>query len=39
MDGRNEHERWVCQHEDCLIAPSRVVLDVCPNEFAAGKRK
>lgn len=39
MDGRNEHERWVCQHEDCLIAPSSVVLDVCPNEFAAGKRE
>lgn len=39
MDGRNEFERWGCYHEDCLIGPPRVVLDVCPNEFAAGKRR
>lgn len=38
MDGRDENERWICQHEDSLIAPKRVVLDVNANEFAAGNR-
>lgn len=38
MDGRDENERWTCQHEDSLIAPTRVVLDVNANEFAGGNR-
>lgn len=38
MDGRDENERWICQHEDSLITPSRVVLDVSANEFAAVNR-
>lgn len=38
MDGRDENERWVCQHEDSLIAPRRVVLDINANQFAAGNR-
>lgn len=38
MDGRDENERWTCQHEDSLISPARVVLDVNANEFAAGNR-
>lgn len=38
MDGRDESERWVCQHEESLIAPHRIVLDICANEFAARKR-
>ena len=27
---------WSCRHEDALIAPERLVLDIRPNEFAAG---
>ena len=38
MDGRNAQERWRCQHEDVLVSPSRVVIDVNPGEFGAGKR-
>ena len=38
MDGRNSQERWRCQHEDALVSPSRVVIDVNPGEFGAGKR-
>lgn len=38
MDGRDENERWVCQHEESLIAPKRVVLDINANQFAAGNR-
>lgn len=30
--------RWNCQYEDSLIQPGRVVLDVCPGEFASGGR-
>lgn len=29
---------WKCNYEDSLIQPSRVVLDVCMNEYASGKR-
>lgn len=38
MDGHDENERWVCQHESCLIAPKRIVLDINANEFASGIR-
>lgn len=38
MDGRTAQERWRCQHEDALILPKRVVIDVNPGEFASGKR-
>lgn len=31
-------EEMKSQHEDSLIAPTRVVLDVNANEFAAGNR-
>ena len=35
----DEHSQWPCQHEDALIAPERVVLDVNPGAgFAAGNR-
>lgn len=30
--------RWICRHEDALIAPQRVVLDIDMLEYAAGKR-
>lgn len=32
------HARWICQHEDALIQPRRVVLDIEMNEYAAGNR-
>ena len=35
----DEHSQWPCQHEDALIAPERVVVDVNPGAgFAAGNR-
>lgn len=38
-DGKlNINIRWHCQYEDALIQPTRVVLDICPGEFAAGNR-
>lgn len=33
-----EHAHWICQHEDALISPTRVVLDVNMLEYAAGNR-
>lgn len=30
--------KWVCQREDSLVGPSRVVLDICPGKFAGGDR-
>lgn len=30
--------KWLCQREDALIAPPRMVLDVCPGRFAGGGR-
>lgn len=30
--------QWKCQYEDALIQPVRCVMDICPNEYAAGKR-
>lgn len=30
--------QWKCQYEDALIQPVRCVMDICPNEFAAGRR-
>lgn len=34
----NRNVRWKCQYEDSLIQPSRLVIDVCMGELAAGKR-
>lgn len=31
--------QWPCQYEDALIQPVRCVMDICPNEYAAGGRK
>ena len=32
-------EPWHCRHEDSLLEPSRLVLDICPNApYAAGNR-
>ena len=30
--------QWKCRYEDALIQPSRVVIDVCMGEYAAGGR-
>lgn len=32
------HEKWVCQREDAMAGPMRVVLDVNSGDFAAGNR-
>ena len=37
--GISEGSKWVCQFEDALVAPARVVLDVNPGiPHAAGNR-
>ena len=39
-DGRMSREvQWRCQYEDALIQPVRVVMDICPGEYAAGHRE
>lgn len=30
--------KWFCQREDALIAPLRMVLDICPGPYAGGGR-
>lgn len=30
--------KWYCQHEDAMVAPGRVVLDICPGKYAGGGR-
>ncbi len=31
-------EKWLCQHEDAMAGPMRVVLDICPGKYAGGGR-
>lgn len=31
--------QWQCQYEAALVEPKRMVMDICPGEFAAGKRE
>jgi hypothetical protein len=39
VDGVDKKSRWTCRHEDSLIDPQRVVLDIDPGQpFAAGSR-
>ncbi len=39
QDGRMSRDvQWTCRYEDALIQPVRMVMDICPGEFAAGKR-
>lgn len=44
VDGINAQGRidqsiqWECQYEDALIQPPRPVMDICPGQFAAGRR-
>ncbi|ERK29098.1 DUF4261 domain-containing protein [Clostridium intestinale] len=38
-DGRMSREvRWKCQYEESLIQPIREVMDICPGEYASGRR-
>jgi hypothetical protein len=38
--GMDRNDKWVCQHEDSLVAPDRVVLDINPGyPYAAGNRR
>ncbi|MFD0710907.1 DUF4261 domain-containing protein [Paenibacillus sp. GCM10027626] len=30
---------WKCHYEHALVQPAREVIDICPNEFAAGNRE
>lgn len=30
--------KWVCQREDSLAGPTRLVLDICPGKYAGGNR-
>jgi hypothetical protein len=40
IGGIRPNDKWICQHEDSLIGPERVVLDVNPGHpFAAGNRR
>ncbi len=39
VPGLGGDERWHCQHENSLIQPSRVVLDLNPGRYAAGRRQ
>lgn len=34
----SQRVQWKCQYEDALIQPVRCVMDICPNEYAAGNR-
>jgi hypothetical protein len=39
VTGRDDGEPWTCRHEEALVSPRRVVLDVNPGPlFAAGHR-
>lgn len=38
IDGINPEDKWTCQHEDSLVEPNRIVLDICMSEFASGNR-
>lgn len=38
-DGRMSRDvQWTCRYEEALIQPVRQVMDICPGEYAAGKR-
>jgi hypothetical protein len=40
VSGTEPGEKWLCQHENSLAPPGRVVLDINPGpKFAAGKRE
>lgn len=39
IQGITQDQRWVCRHEEALVAPERVVIDINPGPpYAAGKR-
>lgn len=39
LDGQMSRQvQWMCQYEEALIQPVRLVLDICPGEYASGGR-
>lgn len=38
VEGTRDGCKWRCQHEDAMVPPARLVLDVEAGEFAAGTR-
>ena len=38
VEGLVPGEKWLCRHEDAMIQPMRVVLDINVGEYAAGNR-
>lgn len=39
-DGKiSSDARWKCRWENAMVKPERTVLDICMNEYAAGKRE
>lgn len=40
IQGLAEDQKWRCQHEEALVAPKRIVIDIDPGDpFAAGRRR
>jgi len=40
VQGISENDKWYCQHENSILEPKRIVIDINPGkEYAAGKRK
>jgi hypothetical protein len=40
VEGITAGSKWLCQHENSILEPSRVVLDLYPGPpHAAGRRK
>ncbi len=31
-------DKWICQREDSMVGPMRIVLDICPGAYAGGGR-
>ena len=38
VQGLSEDQKWVCQYENSLLQPTRVLLDVNTGEYASGSR-
>lgn len=37
--GIDRNIQWECRYENALIRPERPVMDICPGEYAAGRRE
>ena len=38
-NGIDRSIQWKCQYEQSLIQPDREVMDICPGQYAAGRRE